>query len=292
VDNFTISLDYLASSVVADPQEFGTRLASFLGGEVTLARPRNGYTFGYAVQIGDQVVAEFHLREGDPIWSFAPGARSQDLLDFLASSSYSWEVTRMDAALDCYDAEWFGVLVDVAKRWAETTGLTTGVAGDWINPRRGRTFYLGSRSSRFFHRIYEKGRQLRTDPNWIRCELEYKPQAKEDRLSATRVTAAQLWSMHAGPIFGQALGVDLARVWELPVLDADARALRVRRDVDRARRSLAAQYGKCISRWLQECGGDPVVFVAEIMTAIEHQQSVRRWQRAEAIMLPNLGDVR
>lgn len=273
-----ITLDYLAASVFCDPEQYGKSLADHFGGEVRMTRPRNGYDAGYAIECQDAVLAEFHVRPRDPIWTFATGQKSQPLWDFLTGRGLDWYVTRHDAALDVYDPEWFPVLVSQAKQYAHEHGLSTGFAGDWINPNRGRTFCLGARSSRFFHRIYEKGRKERTDPAWIRCELEHKPQEYGDRRAACKLTAPQLWAMYAGPIFGKTLGLDLAEVFEMPV----SKPHRMARDSDRSRRALAAQYGKTIAAWLQECGGDPVAFVAEVMSAVDHQRSVRLWGPAPA----------
>jgi len=281
-----ITLDYLAASVFHDPKDFGDKLAAELGGRVVHARPRNGYSSGYAIECQDAILAEFHLRDGDPIWAFATGGKSQALWDFLTRHQLDWYVTRHDAALDVFDPEWFPVLVAQAKQYAHENGMTTGVAGDWITPTRGRTFYLGSRSSRFFHRIYEKGRKERTDPAWIRVELEHKPQHYGDRIAAAKLTAPQLWTMYAGPVFGRTLGLDLAAVFEMPA----SRPHRVARDTDRSRRALASQYGKIIATWLQESGGDPVAFVAELMAAVEHQSAVRQWGPGAAAQLIELED--
>jgi hypothetical protein len=288
VDNYTIVLDYLAASVAMHGQDLGDKLAAFYGGEVQLTRPKNGYTFGYRVAVGDDTLCEFHLRDGDDPWVFATGSKSQDLKEFLDGVKLLHEVrvTRMDAALDLYDSEWFPILVQHGKRWAQAHGLSTDQRGDWLKPLKGRTWYLGSRSSRFFHRIYEKGRKERVDPNWIRCELEYKPQHEQERINAIELTAPQLWAMHAGPIFGKLLGLDLAEVFDMPA----GRPAYVRRDVDRARAALCAQYGKTLTAWLQECGGDPVELVAAIMAGIEHQSKVRQWTEATRVSAPELDD--
>lgn len=286
MDNYTIALDYMAASVAIHGQQLGEKLASWYGGAVELAKPKNGYTFGYKVTVGDDALCEFHIREGDNPWCFATGSRSLDLYEFLQSVYllHEVEVTRMDAALDVFDAEWFPVLVDVGRQWALANGLTTDQRGDWLQPSRGRTWYLGARSSRFYHRIYEKGRKERVDPNWIRCELEYKPQERVERASAMRLSAPQLWAMHAGPIFGKALGVDLAELFCTPV----HRPQHVRRDVERARAALCAQYGKTLANWLREVGGDPVALMSELMAGVEHQRSVREWRDAPRVSSPEL----
>lgn len=283
---YVITLDYLAGSVFGDPDKFGKALAGYLGGCIRFARPRNGFTHGYHVEVQDSVQAEFHLTpgSGNPLWVFASGSKSQALLDFLTEEDWDWYVTRQDAALDVYDPQAFPLLVQAARAHAVEHGMTTSVAGNWDNPVRGRTFYLGARSSRCFYRVYEKGRKERVDPSWIRCELEHKPQTHADRTAATKYTAAQLWAMFAGPIFGKALSLDLAEVFALPV----SQVKRVARDSDRARRALAAQYGKTINEWLRDAGGDPQAFVAELLAAVEHQAQVRSWDRAAVVSMPSL----
>lgn len=283
---YVITLDYLAGSVFGDPEKFGKELAAYLGGGIRIARPRNGFTHGFAVEVQDEIRAEFHVSPAskNPLWVFATGQKSQALSNFLTEGVWDWYVTRQDAALDIYDPQAFPLLVQAARSHAEAAGLTTAVAGNWDRPDRGRTFYLGSRSSRYFHRIYEKGRKERVDPSWIRCELEHKPDRYPDRVAATKLSAAQLWAMHAGPIFGKALDLDLAEVFLQPA----ARAKRVARDCDRARRALAAQYGKTIGQWLREAGGDPSAFVSELLAAIEHQERVRLWDRAAHVEMPSL----
>lgn len=270
----TIALDYLAGTVSTEYPDLLARLESHYGAQRQRIKGRNGYTDGYALMTGEETLCEAHHRADEHPWVFATGYRSQALQDFLRGSDLGWYVTRMDSALDVYDAALFPVLCDAAKRWAAARDMVTNLAGDWIGRDRGRTFYLGSRSSRCFHRIYEKGRKERADQNWIRCELEYKPQSKDERIAATVLTAPQLWAMHAGPIFGDCLGLDLAEVFQWSSVS------RPKRDYERSCRAMAAQYGRTIQRWIRDTGGDPVAFVAELLAEVEHQQSVRLWQSA------------
>jgi len=282
-----ITLDYLAGSVFHSPQKFGEALAYHLGGAVTLSRPRNGFTHGYAVEVQDVAQAEFHCTPGTggPLWCFASGTKSQALWDFLTEGQYDWYVTRQDAACDVFDGALFPQLVQTAKDYAAANRMVTSVAGNWdVSTTRGRTFYLGARSSRGFHRIYEKGRKERTDPNWIRVEVEHKPQEYADRCAATQLTAPQIWAMHAGPIFGKVLQLDLAEVFQRPI----QKPHRIARDTDRARRALADQYGKTIAQWLRDCGGDPQSFVAELLAGIDHQRAIREWANAPAVAMPEL----
>jgi DNA relaxase NicK len=279
---YTTTLDYLAGTVLVPTAELLAGLENHYGAHRQRIKGRNGFPDGYALMTGEHTVCEVHSRDGEHPWTFATGWRSQALQDFLRGSQLPWYVTRMDAALDVFDAALFPVLCDAAKRYAAARDMVTNLAGDWIACDRGRTFYLGSRSSRCFHRIYEKGRKERADPNWVRCELEYKPQSKEERVSATVLSAPQLWAMHAGPIFGECLGLDLSEVFE------SFPSARPKRDYERSCRALASQYGRTIQRWLNDLGGDPVAFVAELLAEVEHQQAVRQWQSAVNPNYPEL----
>jgi len=271
----TIALDYLAGTVSAEPIPFIRRLEDAFGARRARCTPRNGYPNGFDLMTGDDKACSVFFRDGENPWVVGSGHRAQPLQTVLQGSGLGWYVTRMDAALDVFDASLFPVLVGVAKQWAAQHHMVTQLAGDWIGCARGRTFYLGARSSRCFHRIYEKGRKERTDPNWVRVEVEYKPQSKEERFGATVLTAPQLWAMQAGPVFGECLGLDLAEVFTMP-----AAAPRLERDTDRARRALAGQYGRIIESWLRDVGGDPNAFVAELLASVEHQRSVREWVTA------------
>ena len=80
------------------------------------------------------------------------------------------------------------------------------------------------------------------------------------------------------------IGLDPQTVFEWPEHDQP----RVRRDVERARRALAAQYGKVIEAWLRDAGGDPQAFVVELLVAVEHQRNVRTWASASPVHLEEL----
>lgn len=277
-----ISLDWLAGTVSAEPPSLMRRLEEHYGARRVPGRAQNGYSQAFDLMVGDDKACSVMFRDEDNPWVCASGSRAQALQTFLQGSGIGWYVTRMDAALDVFDASLFPLLVDAAKKAAKDRDMVTNVAGDWIGCSRGRTFYLGSRSSRCFYRVYEKGRKERTDHNWLRVEVEYKPQSKEDRFSATVLTAPQVWAMQAGPIFGPVLGLDLAVVFQ------SAPSVRKERDYDRSCRALAGQYGRIIERWLSEVGGDPQAFVAELLAAVEHQRSVRRWENAPNPHYPEL----
>lgn len=52
-------------------------------------------------------------------------------------------------------------------KWSKVTSVEAGLECT--------TTYIGSRESAFFVRVYEKGKQVGGDPNWVRIEFEVKP---------------------------------------------------------------------------------------------------------------------
>lgn len=282
----TLVLDYLAAHVDAPVQAVVETLAAELGTVPRLGRGMHGYSHSAELCSGDDVWCRIFYTPGGTPWLQASGQNAQPVENALRRLLLPYRVTRKDAALDLYDAEWFPVLADVGKRHATAHAppLKVEHAGDWQYGQKGRTLYLGSRSSRAFIRLYEKGRKERMDPNWIRLEVQYNPQGEVEQKQAAQMTAAQVWTLRCFPIFGQAIGLDPAALFDYP----ETTTPRVRRDQERARRALADQYGKTITRWLADAGGDPVAFVAELLHSIEHQQRVRNWTAAPPANAPEL----
>jgi DNA relaxase NicK len=58
----------------------------------------------------------------------------------------------------------------------------------------GRTLYLGSPTSDISARIYEKGKQLGVDSEWVRAELQVRPQKKIKHFAAC-LDAQELWGL-------------------------------------------------------------------------------------------------
>lgn len=275
---YTITLDYLAAHVEAEVEAVVTRLSEHLGTFPRLARGMHGYTHCAELCSGDDVWCRvFYSQDGTP-WIQASGSNSQPVENALRALGLRYRVTRKDAALDLYDAEWFPILTAVSKRYATegSTPLKVEHAGDWQYARKGRTLYVGSRQSRRFLRLYEKGRKEQLDPNWIRAEVQVNAQSQDEGYQLAEMTPAQIWTMHAYPAWGRTIGLEPAELFDYP---ATSQA-RPKRSQERARRALASQYGKTIHEWMRDCGGDPQAFCAELLHAIEHQERVRTWQAA------------
>lgn len=105
------------------------------------------------------------------------------------SFPYSHHVTRADIAFDTVDAS-FDELHDYLKDYALRKRLKTTYYGDYDRKEKGRTYYIGSRDSEVYLRIYEKGLEQRqkgwvdAPKDWVRIEFEIKPR-KEVRQEAS-----------------------------------------------------------------------------------------------------------
>lgn len=100
---------------------------------------------------------------------------------FLAVNAVRGKITRCDLARDFFNGE---ITPDKAFRsWSQGGFSVRGkrplgakVGSDWLNDtNEGKTFYIGSRQSPKFTRVYEKGKQLGEETSkWVRFEIEFK----------------------------------------------------------------------------------------------------------------------
>lgn len=104
------------------------------------------------------------------------------LHEFLTTRAVKPKITRCDVAHDCFDGEY---TVDRALADYDADAYRCKKApqspdceqrGNWRRPNgKGRSFYVGHRTSGKFLRIYEKGKQLGSPASeWVRVECEYK----------------------------------------------------------------------------------------------------------------------
>ena len=91
------------------------------------------------------------------------------------------KITRIDLAHDDLYGDYLSV--DWFNDQDDKGGFTNGIRRSTVEQRgswkritgKGRSLYIGSRTSSKFCRIYEKGKQLGDkNSNWVRCEVEYK----------------------------------------------------------------------------------------------------------------------
>lgn len=166
--------DYKTAAIVS-----ANMLRQLLPGSVELAsdKPSRGYRLGFIEKNTGVRVSLINYSDPRGMLITASGKAlssldypSMFLLDLL---NEHFKVTRLDLAVDVY---YGGVTAgDIA------TMLENKLKGKVMKRKRGfflsqsgGTFYLGSRSSNRYLRIYDKGRKEKTLLDWLRLEIELK----------------------------------------------------------------------------------------------------------------------
>jgi hypothetical protein len=175
-------------------------------------------------------------------------------------ANFSHAPSRLDSAYDVRGSTAMAQLHAIAVEFEARIGLKLDYAGASLDNRdRGTTIYLGSRKSQAFVRVYEKGLQLASQMglvgadipdelrDWVRIELEYKPDKRPARLKATGLSPRALWgcSPWTREFASVALSLNVERV-----------KMTERRETnqDRSMRYLVQQYGPTILRQVELLG--------------------------------------
>ncbi len=209
------------------------------------------YSRGAEVRRGDRVLARAFWGgvNGDAnVHVQASGSDTPALVEMLRQHWPEHRVSRADSREDWSDPKvwrWVSkIAIAVAKDW----GVRMSTVGDWIQAKQGRTLYLGGKTSRVQVRVYEKGKQLGVDPNWVRLEVQVRPSG-EGKSALCSAVPGQL--MEVSPWTRE-----LARKVGIPELDA----VKIRdpwtpSDDDNALRWCVEQYGAVFARKAVALGG-------------------------------------
>lgn len=154
--------------------------------------------------------------------------------------------SRIDHAVDVCSQGAFEALHAYSKRLCKDYRLKLSYDGDWNSPDAGRTIYIGARSSMVFVRVYEKGLEYAAKlglpvtaelRQWVRVELEFKPQTREAKDRAAGMEGAHLWgSTRWTQQFAE-------EVLSMPTETVNLR-LRRESNTERAMRFCALHYGR------------------------------------------------
>mgnify|MGYP003376034562 CR=1 FL=1 len=184
------------------------------------------------------------------------------------------KVTRVDATQDFHEFGSYERLRKVCKTVAKDHKLKFPQYSDDINPKAGRTQYVGSPKSDYRCRLYEKGYQVIGDipqvkqgkvraediptwadstgqivnvDSWTRIELQVRPRHDDGKILASTLTPDQVWAMSPWTLelAKKALALNLEQVY-----------IRQKRlsDDEKAFRAMCSQYGNILERLRVDLG--------------------------------------
>lgn len=173
------------------------QLFESIGFSLPAGSPKFGYRYCYDLELGGLkhgLIQYGGDSVGTGVYIQVMGSHSGRVRDAVLAAGWSGHLIRADIALDFNGAKYFKKISSELVELAKTKNLKTSTVGDWVQGVGGRTLYVGSRTSAFMVRLYEKYKQKGIDTGGeetIRLELEIKPY-KHARLSAFDLTASQL----------------------------------------------------------------------------------------------------
>jgi len=156
------------------------------------------YSRAVNLQRGDHVLV--HLCwggcNGQGLHFKATGYTGQLFFEFLRINRLSkYALSRADVRMDSKEVGIFDYMDRVATKFAIQNNIVTNTQGDWKTGKLGRTLYIGSKSSKAQIRIYEKGKQLKSNPEWARLEIQVRPPKKHDKERCAIWEPSDFWSV-------------------------------------------------------------------------------------------------
>lgn len=236
---------YQASIPGVSPEAIMQTLqASDYYGQWEEVRPLKGYDVGAQFVAGDEVL--YRINHGGQNAEYGAnvlgsGMAAQKLSQVIRTNFPTHRVSRVDSCEDYHHKDVYDYLRKKALKIAQEQKVAVReIVKPLAESDDGRTLYLGSQTSAVTMRIYEKGKQLGCGTEWVRAELQVRPQkdrkALVSQLSATEVWAMAKWS-HAMAV--QLGHKDLKRV-EANVYQPS--------DHERAYRFMLRQYRKVLEQ--------------------------------------------
>ena len=216
-------------------------------------RPVGGRTFGYERIVGWYEGDEERLRmhyggNGGGAHVRVQGAASPDVAKRVRIIWPNHSVSRADV---CEDYQWVGA-------WREITSEALRIAQDAClrvtevkGHGRGDTLYVGARSSTAMLRVYQKDVQIngsRGDPDYVRVELEVKPQKGAAKQLAAALEPREFWGVGWTREFCEWLFGDPASKVVLGTVRSPS-------DWERTQAWLAKQAYEALSIWANKAGG-------------------------------------
>jgi DNA relaxase NicK len=184
------------------------------------------------------------------------GTNAQFLADVVRGQFPAHRVSRVDSCEDYHHPEAYEFLRAMAlKIGKEHRVQCREIVKPLPDSDDGRTLYLGSQTSAVSMRIYEKGKQLDCGDEWVRAELQVRPQKDQKSLIAY-MNSTEVWGLSK---WSHSMAVQLGKR-NLQRVDA---TVYQPSDHERAYRFMIKQYRKVLEQMLA-CHGSPEAVGAQI----------------------------
>lgn len=120
------------------------------------------------------------------------GQSAHEVYLWLRGNFPEYGVSRADVCIDTTAPGAFERLWKFQRGFHISHNISQDQQGDWDKPGSpsGRTYYLGSKKagSQALTRTYEKGKQLNANPDWVRFEVEVRPQSSKSKEALATMT--------------------------------------------------------------------------------------------------------
>lgn len=230
-------------------------------------RPMKNYDSAAAFVIGNETRFKINFggqNEEHGANVVGSGAHAQALADVIRDRFPSHRVSRLDSCEDYYHEDAYDYLRKVALRIGKQHRVQ---CREIVKPLPesddGRTLYLGSQTSAVSMRIYEKGKQLDCGTEWVRAELQVRPQ-KEMKSIVSLLNPTAVWGLSK---WSHQMSVELGNK-NLQRVDAQVYQ---QSDHERAYRFMLKQYRKVLEQMLAS-HGSPEAVGAQIFYDLEHPE--------------------
>ena len=250
-----MNFDWYGASVDVEASEaLGEALGAFDSVEVREVRPRYGFGRAAALERAGGVVMEVlwenrGARDSNACFIQGTGRNAAPVATWLKAWKPCHRVARADVAEDYSGEGAWDRLSGMCLEVADKHHIEVEHAGDHHRAIKGRSFYLGGRTSVVREICYEKGKQIGGDPNHVRLELRVRPGSRDAKYRAAALQPAELygasrWSAELALRLGNP---EVSRMSLGTVYRAD--------DIERARKALFRQYGATLRGIASEFGG-------------------------------------
>lgn len=217
-------------------------------GEPIDAKPRLGYD--KAMQCGNTVILSGGVQDSYGSHVIVQGGQECHLTveKVLRNKFPNHLPSRMDVAFDVIKDNAWEELLAAALSVAKEKRITSSTVGDWITGQRGRTLYLGSKTSTHRVRLYEKGKEQRekrlipdASTDWVRFEVQVRPPKKirpiASRMSPDQVAVSADWTEKVVSLFQPTISKSTRMTTPYLI-----------QDIPRAVQFMLGQYAKTLKR--------------------------------------------